>query len=190
MGRQRIYIGVDPGKSGAVSILYEDGKWSAIKTSSAPEDIISFMVHGLPNWKTESEKLDVTICFEAVHAGAWHVNKDGSRRVQGVTSAFTFGRSTGILEGLLSSLGLPIQFVSPRKWQAEMNCLTRGDKRITLARAKELHPITDAKIYHWNADALLLAHYAKKLRESKSPDGKEASTARAVVKKKTRKQES
>jgi hypothetical protein len=54
--------------------------------------------------------------------------------------------------------------VAPKKWQARLNCPTRGDKNISKNLAIKVFPfLTDAKgkstITHGTADALLIALY-------------------------------
>lgn len=49
---------------------------------------------------------------------------------------------------------------------AATKCQTKGDKKISRSRAQELFP--DAKVTHWNADALLIAEFNRRkyLREN------------------------
>ena len=79
----------------------------------------------------------------------------------GVVSAFTFGRSYGFLRGLLAANGIKREDVTPQKWQAELGCRSKGDKNVTKAKAQELWP--NEKITHANADAMLIAEYARRM---------------------------
>ena len=66
----------------------------------------------------------------------------------------------GILIGLVTAAELPFEFVVPAKWQRAMGCLTKGDKKVSYRKAQELFP--HVKVTHWNADALLIAEYARR----------------------------
>jgi hypothetical protein len=48
------------------------------------------------------------------------VEKAGSRPAQGVVSAFTFGRASGVVDGVLAALGIPRELVAPQRWQKEV----------------------------------------------------------------------
>lgn len=86
--------------------------------------------------------------------------RDG--RKQGVVSAYTFGFGTGIIYGVLASLRIPFEEVSPLKWQTAMGCRTGGNKNISKAKAQQLFP--HLKVTHANADALLIAEYCRRTR--------------------------
>ena len=139
----KVFIGVDPGKSGAITALVPGSDPVIIRLDGTDWDIVD-------------ELRDVTTgeaCFamlEKVH----------SMPGQGVASSFKFGQSFGKLEMLLTCLEIPFDYVTPAKWQGDMNCRTKGDKNITKAAAQRLFP--SVKITHRNADALLLAEYARR----------------------------
>ena len=79
---------------------------------------------------------------------------------QGVSSSFKFGENFGWFQGLLQGLGIPYTLVSPSVWQKAMECRSGGDKNVTKVRATQLFP--EEKIYHWNADGLLLAELCRR----------------------------
>lgn len=140
----KVFIGVDPGKSGAITALVPGSDPVIIRLDGTDWDIVE-------------ELRDVTTgesCFamlEKVH----------SMPGQGVASSFKFGQSFGKLEMLLACLEIPFDYVTPAKWQGDMGCRTKGDKNITKAAAQRLFP--SIKITHRNADALLLAEYARRV---------------------------
>lgn len=82
---------------------------------------------------------------------------------QGVTSTFKFGQSYGALRMAVIAAGLPLEEVTPRKWQpaigvSSKKCETKtAHKNRLKARAQELFP--GLTITHATADALLLAVY-------------------------------
>ena len=138
-----IFIGIDPGVSGAVAFLPTDGKPWFVSNKDSLRDLAD---------EVQTVSLDnITVAMiEVVH----------SSPQMGVKSAFTFGQSYGRLEAVFIALGILIERVRPAAWQKAMQCLTKGDKNITKRKAQELFPET--KITHANADALLIAEYFRR----------------------------
>lgn len=138
-----IFIGIDPGMSGAVSVIWDDGEPATQfhKLSEPEQDLVSYL-----------RQFDLTTAkatIESVH----------SMPKQGVASSFKFGKSFGFCLGLLTGLQIPYRLVAPQKWQKAMSCRTGGDKNISKAAAQRLWPLL--KITHANADSLLLAEYGR-----------------------------
>lgn len=96
--------------------------------------------------KTPSNKVFTTV--EKVH----------SSPQQGVSGAFTFGKSFGWCELAAEIFSDEVCFITPVKWQTALNCLTKGDKSITHEKAQKLFP-TD-HITKQCADSVLLAMYS------------------------------
>ena len=142
----KIYIGIDPGKSGAIAFVPETGKPWTVKCSETDKDISDAFL--------EIEHEELYACIEKVGPGVFGAGKMGSK------SAFTFGASFGGLLMLLTCHGVRFNRVLPRTWQTAMQCMTGGDKNITKRRAQELFP--EIKITHAIADALLIAEYARR----------------------------
>lgn len=142
-----IYIGVDPGKSGAIAYVFEERTHLAvgfIKASETERD--------LSDWLCQRRKWNCWAYIERVNAMPG----------QGVSSTFKFGQSYGFLRGLLVAHQIPFEEVTPLKWQRAMGCQSRGDKNVTKARAQQLFP--QVKVTHAIADALLIAEYCRRLR--------------------------
>jgi hypothetical protein len=138
-----IYFGIDPGKSGSIAAIWHDGQpYPAVCRLDSTEGDIS----------------DFLRAFDLSEARAV-IERVSSSPQMGVVSAFSFGRSYGFLRGLLSALQVPYIEVTPQTWQAKMGCRTAGDKNISKAKAQQLWPTV--KITHRNADALLIAEYAR-----------------------------
>ena len=152
-----IIIGIDPGVSGAISVLenkkvievYEmptmiDGKKSKRQVNGAQvTNIIK---------ERFREKKEIIVVVE-------HVN---AMPGQGVTSMFNFGQSFGVIKGICSALNLPIYFVRPTKWKKYFN-LINTSKDASRSRAIEIFPkISDnlkRKKDSNKADAILIASY-------------------------------
>ena len=90
------------------------------------------------------------------------MEKTGAMPGQGVSSMYQFGRSCGMLEGILAALQIPVTYVSPATWQKDVNA--RGGKDGNRARAAELFPAYAAEFSRkkddGRADAALMAFWA------------------------------
>lgn len=134
------FIGIDPGKSGGVAVISENGAF-AYKMPDTERDIFELI--------QEVGGLECFATIEKVHA----------MPKQGAKSTFSFGQNYGMLRAFLIACGIPFDEVSPQKWQKELGCQTKGDKNVTKAKAQQLYP--DIKITHAIADALLIAKYTE-----------------------------
>jgi Holliday junction resolvasome RuvABC endonuclease subunit len=148
-----IYIGVDPGMSGAIVVL-RDGRASFVKNSETPHDI----AHFLRVWLADMDTLGIP--YYAL------IERVNAMPKQGVSSTFKFGQSYGMLRGFLVALSIPFEEVSPVKWQTAMGCRTGGDKNISKARAQQLFP--NIKVTHAIADALLIAEHCRRVVGARS----------------------
>ena len=140
-----VYIGIDPGKSGGIAALTEDGQ--------------VFMCEKLP--ATERDVIQ-TLEGAVTCADFGFIERVSSSPQMGVKSAFTFGQSYGFLRGCLFAAGVAFDDITPAKWQRALGCLSKGDKNVTKAKAQQLFP--GVKITHAIADALLIAEYGRRLR--------------------------
>jgi len=142
-------LGIDPGKSGGLALL--DNHEDSAQALKMPE--------------TEMDVWDALYQMSPSHA---FIEKVHAMPGQGVSSTFNFGRNYGMLLMALTAAGIPFTEVTPQKWQGAMDCRTGGDKNISKRRAQQLFPNVD--VYHWNADALLIASYGLKgSRRSTAP---------------------
>lgn len=147
-----LYIGADPGKSGAVAVLDGSGAIVCVVRNSG----------------TLSDRWAALSAAIGTHAAAAALERVHAMPGQGVTSCFTFGAEYGVLHAWLIALGVEIAHVSPQVWQREMQCLTRGKKNVSKAAAQARWPAH--KVTHADADALLLAEWVrltKRVRHAK-----------------------
>lgn len=141
MSDQANFLGVDVGTSGAMAVIDPDGVVVSIqRMTETPHDVWSWL---------SAQRIQFGV-IEQVHA----------MPKQGVSSTFKFGTSFGLCQGLLVAAGVRFEFATPQAWQKALSCKSGGDKNITKARAQALFPNT--KIVHANADALLLAEFARR----------------------------
>lgn len=148
-----IYIGVDPGKKGAWAVLQENADpvvcpWDDTFFVSDLHDIMA-MAH--------ERREGVKACVEKV----------GAMPGQGVSSMFSFGKSAGFIEGVLTALCIPYQLVTPQRWKKEFTLHHSKEDSITVC--KRLFPGVDLlptnrcrKESDGMAEALLMAEYARR----------------------------
>ena len=152
-----IIIGVDPGISGAISII-ENKK--IIEVYDTPT-----MIDGKKN-KRQINGAQVTNIFKERLNGekevvvvVEHVN---AMPGQGVTSMFNFGQSFGVIKGICAALNLPIYFVRPSKWKKHFN-LIKTNKDASRTKVIEVYPEISSKLHRKKdsnrADAILIALY-------------------------------
>jgi len=152
-----IIIGIDPGISGAISIL-ENKK--ILEVYDTPT-----MIDGKKNKRQINSAQVTNIIKERLKDGkevivvVEHVN---AMPGQGVTSMFNFGQSFGVIKGICAALGLPIYFVRPSKWKKHFN-LIKTNKDASRTKVIEAYPEISSKLHRKKdsnrADAILIALY-------------------------------
>lgn len=138
----KLYIGIDPGVSGGIAFIPESEEPWVIKMPETDADLREAFQIGID--------YQPFAMLERVH----------SMPGQGVASSFTFGEGYGKLQMVLTCCGIPYDRVTPQKWQKFMDCMTKGNKNVSKARAQSLFP--NIKVTHAIADALLIAEYLRR----------------------------
>ena len=140
------YIGIDPGKSGALAAIDE----GAVVLVKFDEPAYLDTISDLRNKKT--------FCVLE------HVN---AMPGQGVTSMFNFGLNFGWIQGVLRANGIPFELVRPQKWKKEFGITS--DKNTSISVAHKLFPEVSfrrtercTKDDDGLAEALLIAEYARR----------------------------
>ena len=152
-----IIFGIDPGVSGAISIL-ENKK--IIEIFDMPT-----MIDGKKNKKQVNGAQVANIIKNKLGDNketiivVEHVN---AMPGQGVTSMFNFGQSFGVIKGICSALSLPIYFVRPSKWKKHFN-LIKTNKDASRTKVIQVYPQISSKLSRKKdsnkADAILIARY-------------------------------
>lgn len=158
-----IVAGIDPGATGAVAVLYDSGaialdiptaKTASGKTRIVPSAVQErIMVAGRPD----------CVWIEAVHAMPG----------QGVSSMFAFGRSLGVVEGVVGTLQIPVRYVQPAVWKRAFG-LIGADKDAARTVAAQRFPGVELtrKKDIGRADALLIALYGLMAMRAEGGGGK------------------
>jgi crossover junction endodeoxyribonuclease RuvC len=143
-----IYIGIDPGKLGAMVIIWHTGD----------VEVIPFDKAGYTNAIARANETDeCKCCLEHVSA----------MPRQGVTSTFSFGENFGWCQGILDAYGVSYELVRPLKWKREFS--VTADKNSSIAVCKRLFPDVSLKRTENCrkdddnlAESLLLCEYARR----------------------------
>ena len=152
-----IIFGIDPGISGAISIL-ENKKVidifdmpTMIDGKKNKKQVNGSQVTNIIKGKLNNSK-EIVVVVE-------HVN---AMPGQGVTSMFNFGQSFGVIKGICSALSLPIYFVRPTKWKKYFN-LINTNKDASRTKVIQIYPQISSQISRKKdsnkADAILIARY-------------------------------
>lgn len=140
------FIGIDPGKSGAIAVIKNDGS------------IVTHVFDEVEYMNIVCNSPGSLAIVEDVHA----------MPKQGVSSMFSFGYNKGWSVGVLSAFGCLVRLVSPMKWKAHyglLNC----DKSASVRVAQSIFPGVNLfptkrckKPSDGIAEALLMAEYGRR----------------------------
>ena len=154
-----IILGIDPGKSGGISII-TDKYVDSYPMPVAGKDIdMSTIAILLSTVKSQREEYESMLCYiEKVHA----------MPQQGVSSTFNFGFTTGALHGLVAAFGIPRYTVTPQAWKKVVLEGTKKDKQAAIDYCRMAYPDVSllatkrSRVCHDGmADSLCIATYGR-----------------------------
>lgn len=156
----KVFIGIDPGKSGAVAVLTR----SSVEVIAMPLAGKRIDIAYLSDWIYDRARHgDAIACLEKVFA--MRRGEDG--RSQGAVSAFSFGFGTGSLYGMLITLRIPVYEPSPQTWKKLILADTPKDKQAAIEYCTKVYPNISLyassrcrKPHSGMADAICIARYA------------------------------
>lgn len=144
-------IGIDPGVSGAIAVV-----GNGVRVYDMPTIEIRGKRHVCPSGLRD---ILVTANIEGVEA----VVLEHVQGVQGTgaTSAFSFGRSFGVVEGVVAGMTLPLTLVRPQVWTKALNVSRdKGAHRQAAINLWPQHSDLFSRVKDdGRADAALLAHW-------------------------------
>ena len=146
--------GIDPGESGGFGIIDDMGRhviserWTDTGAFKAAIDRLAIPSSSI-----------LLVCLEKVH----------SMPGQGVSSTFKFGRNFGTWIGIIGTLGIPLEEITPARWMKAV--LDSGDRSVShrMRFASQRWPDAGLKfkpgcktsVDSGRADGLCLAEYAR-----------------------------
>jgi hypothetical protein len=154
--QQDCVLAIDPGVIGAWAILDAKGRLVACDDLPVAGEKAQRMVAPavlVAQLQPYINRLRIVV-FERVH----------SMPKQGVSSSFKFGRAFGIVEGVVTGLGLATAYVTPQAWKKHWK-LKGGDenkdasRQLALQRWPQHAHLMARKKDHGRAEAALIAAY-------------------------------
>jgi hypothetical protein len=143
-------LGIDPGVRGGLAVLDADGM--VIRLEPMPDDELGLV--------TLVDAIDRAAALAHVRLVAY-LERVQAHKGWHASGAFAFGRSVGACLAALMAYEITTEMVAPTRWMRALGCLTGGDKRVTLRRARQLFPAQ--RVTHAVADALLVAEYGRRV---------------------------
>lgn len=144
-----LYLGIDPGKTGGIAVLNEIGRIMLTRMMPASDAELLLELRTA----VQAAVAGIAAAVEEV----WTVGPQMGR-----VSAFHFGGEYRRVLMALTAADIQYRLVRPQQWQAAIGCQTKGDKKISHARAQDLFGNQAFKITHANADALLIAEWRRR----------------------------
>lgn len=147
------FIGIDPGKTGAIAFLHptEQKVFDMPYVGGEPD------VGVIRNWLTDFKMgRTVTVVIESQQ----------SMPGQGVSSTFTLGKGYGMVLATVMLAGVRVIVVRPTQWKKEMGIPPKSDKDYSRLLAMRTFPDLQKDLQRkkddGRADALLIAGWGRK----------------------------
>ena len=144
------YIGIDPGASGGIAVIDEEGNIKAYKCPKSSEEMSLLFQMCIGNTPT----VNIKLLMERVWA----------RPTNAVRAAFSYGVNYGQWLGISATHEVQMNTAIPVEWIKWVGCpkaLKRDvRKRWLKKKAGELYPDVN-KLTLATSDAILITHYAK-----------------------------
>lgn len=154
---QNMIIGIDPGKSGGISLLYPDGKIYAYAYKSTKD--YAELLRDVAEY-ARIEGVNVFAFIEELSGF-----QQGRFQMRG-RQCFVMGKTCGELEGLLYAYKIPFEPITPAAWERTLSGVIGVEytqkkkllREIAIARFPHLKPTGKT------ADAILIAEYGANKR--------------------------
>lgn len=151
-----LYIGIDPGITGAIGFLFDNNLPDVIDVPTYQD----FKDKPQYNFR---EMYRLIARYSRVYNLHIALEQQQAMPQQGVSSTFKTGRGYGAWEALCAVITDNYDRISPRKWKKAIGLTS--DKEVSRFKAIELFPSLASMLCrkkdHNRAEALLLAYYSK-----------------------------
>ena len=150
-------LGIDVGLNGAIALV-QDGELIGVV------DMPTVTLDRNGKAKRQVSVPEVVDIIKQFDPNEAYVEKVFAMAGQGVTSVFSFGRSLGVVEGVLTTMKIKTTLITPQTWQKGLGMT--GGKDGSRARAMELFPEQTALFKRvkddGRSDAALIALWGSK----------------------------
>lgn len=167
----RVFVGIDPGFTGAVGVIKEAGAWwradvwdlpiigeGAGKRVDGPQLLLD-----LEEWRTDGD------------GGLWHVfaalEKAQSMPKQGIASTCRYCAVYGALQVVLDLLSARTEYVAPGTWKRAMGLTGQGkdaSREMAMRLFPDLRDFFSRKKDDGRAEAILLADWLRRTENERS----------------------
>jgi len=164
---RKIYIGIDPGKTGAVASLNQDSKIHLLMNCPT----IDIVKRGKRNTDFDFRAMDnmiTNLCIPKNIEGydiIFIIEKAQPFKKQGLVSTCSTCLGYGAWLGILGGFNAPIHIVAAKTWQTVMlrDMDRTNTKLASVNKANMLWPeLNLKKTQHGRSDALLIAEYGRR----------------------------
>lgn len=155
-----IYLGIDPGLTGGVGVLYPYEE-QAVYDMPVMQNVRA-AEKGRVRMHIDPVALsDLLLPFDPRHCRTFVEYTQAG--MKGALANYSLGHSSGIIMGVLSALGFTYEMVRPQEWKKEFGLL-KSEKDASRKRAAALYPslALTRKKDHGRAEAILLAEYGRR----------------------------
>lgn len=150
--KYKAILGIDPGEKGAICLMVPATMWIEFKpTNMQPYKLLCWLEAVTDTYNVSLVMIEDVHSIFGTSAG----------------SNFTFGFNVGLIHGLVASLNVMVDTVTPKKWQKQLGITEKGKgvKKNTFELIQKRYPeaeLTGPKggLLDGRSDALAIAHYA------------------------------
>lgn len=152
----KYYIGIDPGKKGAIAIIDQDMKL-----------INSYEMPLTASKEIDSKEIfNILGSYSIIHTTKIILEHAQSMPSQGVKSMFNYGRGYGKLQAVIECLEIPYIEIKSQKWKKEFN-LIKKDKKDSVLVAHKLFPkevfqTPRGRLLDGKAESILMAEWGRR----------------------------
>jgi crossover junction endodeoxyribonuclease RuvC len=125
-----VVLSIDIGVSGAIALLTAEGQLLEVHDMPVLHD-------GPAGRRAVNAPLLAEIVFKS-HATQAFIEFVGARPGEGAVGAFAFGRSRGVIEGVLGAAGIPATHIAPSAWKRAIGIKPGQEGAKDAARAEAI----------------------------------------------------
>lgn len=152
-----IVAGIDPGKRGAMTIVFPDntGLVFRVPLVKKPKET--------PAWRLWEAEWSNALAFSMPDLII--IERVSARPGQGVTSMYSFGATCGFAHAIALASGARVDFVSASVWKVKMGLAVGADKNASRERLRNLLPSLSHEVVRVKdsdvAESALMALYGR-----------------------------